>query len=165
MKIRISHCSIYLGLILALCMVSCGSRKKTYAYSSNEERLERIENILNRQQEVISTWTDKSELFENVEIIEREFDISSGTDSSGNYPVVREIITKKESGKKNDVKGVVEEKENENSSYIEDQKSDIVQEYDVKEEKKESRTFMFISWIILLFLVIGVVLYLKIPKK
>lgn len=127
-----------------------------YSYSIDEEWVRKIEAILEKQQEIISTWVDRSELFENVEIIEREFDISARSDSLGGYPVKKETVTKKESGKKNDIESRVEDNIKIDSSYTDEVKDDLRNDSDIKEEKKESNFSFYITCVIVFLVILAV---------
>lgn len=146
-------------LFFVFLMSSCGTRRMNYSYSIDEEWVRKIEAILEKQQEIISTWVDRSELFENVEIIEREFDIYAGPDSLGGYPVKKETVTKKESSKKNNIESKVEDNIKIDSSYADEVKDDLHNDSDIKEEKKES-SFSFYITCVIVFLVILAVTFL-----
>lgn len=155
----VKHIIVFFLLVLLMC--SCGARKKNYSYSLDEERIRRIENMIEEQQRIVSTWVDKSELFKNVEIIERFFDTSSEPDSSGKYPIKKEVVTKKESGKKNDIEGKIEEDVKIDSSTIDEIKEDVSQNSELKEEKKESKISIYLFCFVTLFVVVRIILLVK----
>lgn len=155
----VRHIAIFILFVLLMC--SCGARKNTYSYSLDEERIRRIESMIEEQQKIISVWTDRSELFENVEVVERFFDTSAEPDSSGRYPVKKEVVTKKESGKKNNIEGKIEEDVKTESLVTDELKEDVSLDSELKEEKKESKISNYLFCFVTLFVVVGIFLLVK----
>lgn len=133
-------------VILASIMMSCGSRKHAYNSSIDEELLRRIDTFIKEQRKSFFVWADNSELFENVKIIEREFDTTQSPDSLGNYPIKKEIVTEKESNKKNNIEGNIQESEDKETSIVDNTENSKHQDVNIIDEKHESKTLAYLFW-------------------
>lgn len=148
-------------VLASLMIVSCGSRKSTYTSSIDEEVLKRIDTFIKEQKESFLVWSDNSELFENVNIIEREFDTTQAPDSLGNYPIKKEIVTEKESNKKNNIEGNIQESEDKETSIVDNTENSKHQDTNIIDEKHESKTPTYLFWGGVMIFILLILFFLK----
>lgn len=83
-------------VLIFLSLLSCKTKKEYTTTKIDEELIRKIEQIISCRDSIIiskKTFFDFSQI---TEVVEFEFDTDAPPDSSGNYPIKRKIVTKKD---------------------------------------------------------------------
>lgn len=152
---------VTLCVLMLLLLMSCRTKKETRSSVLNERYIKKIEAFIQQRDSLSIERNKLYRLNEAIEIIEREFDTNHEPDSLGNYPIIKETVTK--------IDRESSEEATEKEKSVSDKKTNIDEEEDlkkkedvkIKDEVKENSSFKYLIIFFILVVITVIIVFVK----